>query len=337
MSVPTFTSVTPARGDAGGGQEVEIAGTGFRTTPVVFTVRAQESVPSATVTFDGEAAEQVKVVSDTLIRANVPTAVFNPNPTISPKLKDPTVSRVEFPPVDIVITNVNIDGVPIAGETVTAAVAYTYEQPLLRHPGGDSPLLQVFRELLRLFKRTIVMRVAKETHTDFGEEGETITALSEHPSIGLRLAWPRDPEYSHFDNEAIVLAVGGGVFERFDISRTVMLLATLTISARHDNTLFHMITEFIDTLMSTPFLIVPPDPDYPIAIPSNRYPLEHVNWPEQIGAISRTNVHAYSASCRVRGIPILRGDPADNKIRQISNIELVTSDIAGTSPVVSTV
>jgi hypothetical protein len=326
VAIPTFTSVTPSTGDTLGGQEVDIVGTNFRAAVAPYEVPAPERARTVGVTFNGVVAEEVRPISDTLLRVRVPKATFNPNVAISPVLKDPKVSRVTFPAVDIVITNLDDAGFAIAGETVTAPASYIYVQPLLRHPAGDSPLLQVFREFLQLLKLAVVMRVAHQTHTDFGEEGEEISALSEHPSIGVALAWLQDPEYSYFDNEAILVPVVGDKWVNFEISRTVMMVATLTISARHASVILHMVTKMFDVLMGSPFLTVPPDPAWPgLSTPSvNRYPLEPVLWPEQIGSITRTNVQAYRMSLRVRGIPILRGDPA-GFVHQITNIELGTS------------
>jgi len=345
LATPTFTSVTPAVGNPAGGQEVEIVGTNFRTTPVQYTVQQAESFPSVQVTVAGIPAEFVHVVSSTLLRVGIPTARFNPN---VPALADAEVSRVTFPAVDIVITNVDIDGNPIAGETATEVGAYTYEQPLLRLPEGDPPMLQVFRQFLYLLKRTVVSRVAKSTHTDYGDAGGDVTKLAEHPSVGVKLAWPRDVEYAYFDNEKQVLPIGGGLYQEYDIQQTVMMVASLTLSTKSETELFHMTQAVLDLCLASPWLNVPPDPDFPgdfsalqtaRNIPAtgiNRYPMEVTGWPEQIGSLGRTNVKANTAQIRVRGIPFLRGDPAQI-IHQITTIELTDTNMQGQNPVTVTV
>ena len=59
---PTVTAVAPASGDYKGGEEVTITGTGFQ----------EHGAGQPTVTFDGAAATEVRVVSDTEILAIVP-------------------------------------------------------------------------------------------------------------------------------------------------------------------------------------------------------------------------------------------------------------------------
>ena len=52
-------------------------------------------------------------------------------------LEDPDTAQVTFPAVDIVITNLDNDGVAIPGETVTAAGVFQYQQALLFAELGD--------------------------------------------------------------------------------------------------------------------------------------------------------------------------------------------------------
>jgi hypothetical protein len=329
VAVPTFTSVSPNRGYPGGGQTADIVGTNFRVLVATIEVPQSTDRPTVDVTVGGIAAEDVRVVSDTLLRVNIPTARLDPNS--SPAITDSKVSRVAFPAVDVVITNVDADGVAIPGETVTAAASYTYEQPLLRLPEGDPPVMQVTREFIRLLKKTVTSRIHKGTHTDFSVDGETLTRLSDHPTVGIRMTLARDDEYSHFDNEKALLRVGP-VWQEFDVQRTVMVVYELTMSAKYERVAEHLLSRLIDTFMASPWLNVPADPDLPNGT-ENAYPLEPVVWPTQIGSIGRSNIYAYSATLRVRGVPILRGDPSRDAIRPITNITLVTSDMDATAPV----
>ena len=342
MAVPTFTSVSPTVGSPAGGQVVEIVGTNFRTTPVQYTVPQAEQYAPVKVTFAGVLAEYVQAVSSTLLRVAVPTARFDPN---VPAMLDPTVSRVTFPAVDVVITNLDIDGNPITGEAVTATEAYTYEQPLMRLPEADPPMLQVFRSFLYLLKSSLVSRAAKSTHTDYGEDGAQYTILAAHPSVGITLSWLRDPEYSHYDNERQVVSVGGGIYKEFDVQKTVMMVAELVLSAKTETELFHLCQSLTDLVLASPWLTVAPDIDFPgdlAALQSsrgepstglNKYPLEEISPLEQIGNIGRTNVKAYSTRLRVRGIPFIRGDPSQTAIHQISTIELTSVNMQGQNPV----
>ena len=258
-----------------------------------------------------------------------------------PALADAEVSRVSFPAVDIAITNLDSIGDPIGGETVTAVAAFTYQQPLIRLPKGDPPSLQVLTTFLRLLKRAVVSRAAPITHTDYGSEGDILTQLSEHPSIGVRMEIQDDREYGYFDNEPTLFDVGGGNYEQYKLSKTVMYLFTLTISAGGEDgaqlEAIHMVDALIGLVIATPWLIVPSDPTYPLQTGNNKYPLEWVTMPTQIGSANRTNITAYNAQLRVRGVPIILDDPSTKNIKQITTIKLTTTDMSAANPVEVTV
>jgi hypothetical protein len=73
VAVPTISSVTPSSGHTGGKTLVEIAGTNFATpAPPPATGVAPAPAPSVAVTFGGEPALEVAVLSATLIRCLTP-------------------------------------------------------------------------------------------------------------------------------------------------------------------------------------------------------------------------------------------------------------------------
>ena len=330
VAQPTFVSITPEQGYAGGGQIVQIVGTNFRAVDVAYAVPQSEGQPTVAVTFGGVSAEAVWPLSDTLLRARVPAAVFDPNPDIEQQVKlDPDVSQITFSAVDVVITNLDDAGAPIAGETVTAPAAYAYQQPLLRLPEGDPPLLQVLRELLQRLKLSLVPRVSWTSHTDYGDDDAFFTALSQHPSVGLRIEFPDDSEYSHYDNVPQLFPKAGNLWDEYAMQRTVMLVATMTLSSRSSSETIRMVNGLLDLQMATPWLIVPPDPNYPISIPDNRYPLELSRHPAQVGSVNRVNITAFTAQLRVRGIPIIHGDPSTESVRRRMDLYLTTSNMQG--------
>lgn len=326
MAVPTITDISPDTGHPGGGQMIEITGTNFREQPSTPSV-PPHAYKSVAVTVDGVAAEEVLVVSSTLLRVRVPDYRGDPNPEL-PGTVDESVSRVTFPAVDIVVTNLDDDGDPIGGETVTEASAFSYVQPLIRAPAGDPPLYQVFREFLWLLKRQVVSRVARATHTDFGDSGEKITVLSKHPSIGLQMNLLRDPEYSYFDNETILVDNGDNTWSEYDASKTFMMMCPMTLSSQSETEVHHMVDALIDAHMATPWLNVQPDPSWPPGA-LNRYPLEMVDMPTQVGTVDRANIHAFAATMRIRGIPLVREDPLTTTIRRRMTISLGTTDVDG--------
>lgn len=329
MAQPTFTSITPNTGHPGGGQIAVIIGTNFRAVEQAYAV-PEQGRKTVAVTIGGESVEQIWVSSDTELKVRIPVAVFNPTADIAQAVRvDPDISRISFSALDVVITNLDANGDPIAGESVTAPEAYTYEQPLIRVPEGDPPLLQVLVQFLRLLKRNIVHKASMSTHTDYGEDGVTYSVLAEHPSVGLRMDVLDDDEYSHYDNVPQIFPSVGDTFIEYDMQKTVMLLFSLTLSSQNTEEVLHMITNLIDMQMATPWLIVPPDPDYPISIPDNKYPLECVQQPKQVGTPNRSNICAYTAQLRVRGIPILRGDPSTELIKRRMTLTMTTASITG--------
>jgi hypothetical protein len=281
------------------------------------------------VTFDGEDAEIVETASDALLRVRVPQATLNPN--VSGAI-DPAVSRATYPAVDIVITNLDTFGVPVPGETVTAPSAYTYEQPLLARPEEDPPSMQVLRALLRLLKRGIVSDVAKTTHTDYGIAGSTFTKLSEHPSVGVSIQVLKDAEYCHYDNESFLLQSGGS-YLRFDMQTTVMYVATLTLDAQHEREALSMIDAFVDLQNRTPWLRVDRDPRWAEAGAPNMYPLEITQMPNSIGGTNRSNISAYQAQLRIRGVPLVVSDHA-NFVHARNTVEFADGAFSAGTPAI---
>ena len=118
------------------------------------------------------------------------------------------------------------------------------------------------------------------------------------------------------------------------MQRTVMMVANLIITAPTDTEAFHMLDCVTDVQLGTPWLTVDSDPNWPgLSSFQNDYPIEWTADPVQIGSPNRDNIHAYSASLRVRGIPVMHGDASHKWIRQITTINLTTMTITDGTPV----
>lgn len=340
MAQPTFTNITPSVGHPGGGQIAIITGTNFRAVEPGYDTSVGDgwdATATVAVTVGGVEVEKVWVRSDTELNVRIPTAQFNPTNDIATAVRvNPDVSKITFSSLDVVITNLDDDGNPIVGESATASGVYSYEQPLIRLPEGDPPLMQVLVQFLRLLKRNIVSRVAVGTHTDYADEDATYTVLAEHPSVSVRMDVAADLEYSHYDNTTQLFDTGSNEWVEYDMQHTVMLQFSLILSSQDTEEVLHMASNLLDMQMASPWLIVPPDPDYPITIPNNRYPLEFTQLPKQLGSPNRANVCAYSAQLRVRGVPILRGDPATETIKRRMDLTLASGTVDGTLFSVST-
>lgn len=164
MAVPTITAITPPAGRSGGQQMVKITGTGFRlpnAPPASGPVPTPP--PSVAVTFGGRSAPRVLVLSATAL------VVFTP--AGAPGL------------ADVVVRNLDPDGVPIVGEVATAVGGFTFRRPDLA--GRDWSLQRVVRTLIKLFREQYLENTVHTTHTDFDADvvdGENIVEVSKLPA-----------------------------------------------------------------------------------------------------------------------------------------------------------
>jgi len=164
MAVPTIDTIAPTEGAPTGGQVIEINGTNFQMPPAppaegVVPIPA----PTVRVTFAGVAAPVVAVVSETRLFVRVP------------RISMPVVSGLTQGSLaaDVVVENIDTDGVLIPGETVTLAGGYTYQRPRLG-TAAESSLASVVRQLLRRLKSEVIGEVILSMHTDYDRDTGTI-------------------------------------------------------------------------------------------------------------------------------------------------------------------
>ncbi len=171
MAVPTISSVTPTEGPTGGEIIVEIAGTNFRLPdPPVAT--GPVPVPEFTtveILFGTVAATRSAALSATLAIARLP-------------IHDPEL-------VDVTIRNLDNDGDPIAGETVTSADAFTFERPQIA--GGvesDGRIQNVVKRFVLELRRQIIEEVVHTWNVDWTDTPDDVlreTRIAKLPAILL--------------------------------------------------------------------------------------------------------------------------------------------------------
>lgn len=164
MAAPTITSFSPATVWTGG-QVVRITGTNFRLAAIpgyAYAGPYPTPTPSVSVTVNGAAATAVRVLSATALECHLPPG--------APGL------------ATVVLTNLDDNGAPIVGESVTNGTGLTYARPGLAE---DSDLTRVDRAIIRALKVAVTENVVKTVSTDFGEDGLEITALGPMPSLSL--------------------------------------------------------------------------------------------------------------------------------------------------------
>lgn len=337
MAVPTYISISSATGHAGGGQYVEITGTDFRTSDSsLVEIPDTQLLPTVQVIFFGTSAghawqsesPSVEAVSSTKLRVQVPQFRGDPN---VPDLVDDALTHVSFPIASVTIKNLDADGAPIAGETVTETGVYTYTQALLRLPQAEPPIMSTLREFIKLLKRQVVSRVSADSHTDFAIDGASVTELSKRPSIDLLISTDRDPDYSQYDNEQILIDRTTH-FDVHDYPMTVQIDVQIMMSSEFEHEVLRMVDGLFELMMRTPNLVTAVDLDQTDEGETDGYyPLDMVLYPQKIGRPSRVNVHAYQARIRIRGVPIIISDPTTKYFRRAA-FRLTTDNLDAETP-----
>lgn len=167
MATPTISALSPAAGHTGGRQIVEIEGTGFRTPTPQAAVRGitPPPPPSVAVTFGGVPALEVRWITGELLYVVTP---ITPNPGAGP--------------VDVVVTNIDDTGAPIAGESVTAFAGFAYLLPVLTGD-NESDLARVIRAFLQELKRQVTPNVAYPANTDYDDAGNAVISVAHLPTM----------------------------------------------------------------------------------------------------------------------------------------------------------
>jgi hypothetical protein len=290
MATPVIDSISPATGPASGYNEVEISGYYFNT-PGSFTptVPGTVRVPTVAVTFNGVAAISVRVASDTLIRAQAP----------------PYTGQAEagsHAAVAVVVSNLDSNGDVISGETATKSGAYTYERWALHPPQPDTPLTKVTVEFLARLVREVHAETGMMTHVDFGEAADGVEMpLSSLPCIGVRADYPRDIEYSQWDNGFEEVDRDDGDIDLYRGMRTYMMVARLNLAGEGMREAQALVGAVADAFIINPYVTITADETlYPGE--TDRYPVDIVEYPKQAKNPNKSNAMAYSMILQVRGI-----------------------------------
>ena len=181
--IPTVTSMTPAVVRTAGRTLVEVIGTGFQIYPVVpddAELPVPAPKPTVSVLVDGVEATDVEVAKED------GTRLFFVTPPH------------ERGPVNVVVRNIDDDGVPIPGETVTVTAALEYRRPDISHD-SRSIVARITAEVLRLLRRDIMDNVRTVPSVDFDRfvgDGTNYINTSELPAVcifgpDLRREWSR--------------------------------------------------------------------------------------------------------------------------------------------------
>ncbi len=153
MAIPTISGLTPDSGLPRGGTLVSISGTNFRLQDDGDDWN-EEPAQSVSVFFGSAEcdSDRIWVRTTGLIECIVPDTQEDDIPAT----------------VDIIVNNIDNDGVAIAGETVTEEDGYTYEKtPLDLETEGYQTETEVIKELVLYLKRNIDASVVVAMNPDY--------------------------------------------------------------------------------------------------------------------------------------------------------------------------
>lgn len=163
MAVPTLTAVTPGEGHTGGRTVVELTGTGFKLpNPPAPTGKTTAPPPSMRVLFGGRPAMNIAVTSATQLYCQTP-------------IHDPGL-------VDVVVQNIDDDGVLVPTEEATLVDAYTFARPDL---SAHSELARALEAFIIEMRRQVSDNVDWAVHTDYASDTQTIAYMGKLPAIVL--------------------------------------------------------------------------------------------------------------------------------------------------------
>jgi hypothetical protein len=294
MAVPTFTSVSPTTGSAGGRNMVTITGTNFRVPGDVEDV--------VKVEFDGIELTRVDIMSATELRVVVPA--FTGIGTAASA--DPLAA------VDIVITNLDDNGVAIVGENVTESDAYTYTRTPIRDPNAtqvNQIYRQIIYEMLRTFQRQLLTNVAIGTDVDYGSLGEIVPLTAKVPAISI--IGPRIGE--NMETRHMWADFDEGTGQPADVywpNYVANFEFDFVLATDKKREVFGMSQGLIDLFLRTPYLRVPSTvDDYTSTM--HRFPFALITAPST--TISKPNSNLISAPgvFEIRDIPYRLDDNID--------------------------
>ena len=255
MAVPTIFSIDPTEGPTTGFTAVEILGENFRPPTILPPDPATNITPPSPIPvkvyFGGVESQTVLWITENRLYAITP-----------PRTEESSSGTII--PVDVVVENVDDDGILIPGETVTLSDGFTYRYPTL-NAYIRQPLTILTRSLIMKFRSYVHPNTVHMVNTDYDEapgDGLNITHLASLPAIVL--SGPDLQENRFYStNEDKLEEVGGGLSfvkrepRTVDVTFDIMVISNSTSEILN---LIHVLTEFIH---QTKYCIFRPYPDRP--------------------------------------------------------------------------
>ena len=285
VAVPTLSAVSSSTGHAGGGSLVELTGTNFRLPPEPPPGPTTGGTPETLrVTVGGVLATRVAVLSATRAFAVTAAAV---------------TSAIIATPVDVVVQNIDDDGDPIAGETVTLAGGFTFHRPAL-----DGTKRTVIGRVAAALESSFKLQVLANTtvapvHPDY----DRVSVLNTGDLPALTLLGPRLFSHNALRENAFQEAdLGAGTEFRLDKPPDfVDAVFDIEGAAAHTEQLLNLLYAVRQHFIRNPELVVQPDPGDAETL---RLPLRWDRDPSVVRVTGSNVVKLFRGTLRVIGLEI---------------------------------
>lgn len=354
MAVPQFIRIVPygapisdpPTGATSGRTLVEIFGGGFRTAPPPPPGTIDPKAPeprTVEVLFGGVPALRVAVPRSNLLRVVTP-----PSPRIYDKSSvalypaEPSRDKVRIGTagvVDVTIRNLDDAGVPIPGEEVVAADAWTYINPPLNGAGvSDTTLLRVVRAVLDTWQRDVWPETYVHQSIEYDSDGTELRILDIARLPNVVLLGPRTVTsrlYEPSSDQLIPssLVSGADIGDQTLVNRMpygLDLIFDVVGQARERMTVLNLAHTATVFVQRTPRISVPRDPSDP-SKGSIEYQFGFASSDTTFdisGVANASDLHSFRGSVAVRGVLIdalpLPGDGGIDAVPRVDDINVNT-------------
>jgi hypothetical protein len=300
MAVPTLTSLSPTAGPSSGGDVVRLVGVGFAA--------------SVRVRFGGADA-----------------AVLAVRQEAGASLADVRTPPHEAGTVDVELTNLDVAGVPVGGETAVLALAYRFARATVAR---EADLTRAVRQLLRELKRQVVANVSATVSVDYDDtvlDGLNVIAMAKVPSLVLSGPTLRPNRFysANVPHEDVVPGSSGPELVRRKPPYTVDLVFTLTAASERTAELFNLMAAVATFLNRNRWLELPRDPA-DAASGVVRWELD-ADGEFRTQLVGKDDVRAFTCGFVVRGFDVDEGLPLDLG-KLVADPQLETQAFAGGGP-----
>lgn len=275
MAIPTLTACTPSALFTGG-QLVTLTGTNFRGPyPIASSGPVPAPLPTMEILFDGVPAARVGWLSATSATCVAP----NHNPGTA----------------SITLRNLDVDGDPISGETVTVAGMITYARADLTI---ESDFTRLTRALLLLLAQQTIANVVQTTETDYADGTLTFVNTAELPCVVLMAPTTKGDQF--YDWELTPeRSTGSDTFEQRRFMKTVDVSWKILVLDDHQTRMQNLLALVQQFFTINNWLYLDRDPsNSPLG--NVRYEMESGDF-GSVGVPNSNNVRGFSGDVTVRG------------------------------------